>query len=85
MLSRDIEYSRHAQDAIQERKIHEEWILNTIDFPDYVEVGIDGNEHYIKAITDFKGRFLRVVINPYVFPKRIVTVFFDRRIKRKQK
>ena len=44
----------------------------------------DGTVHYIKAIDQYEGRFLRVVVNPDVSPQRIVTVFFDRRIRRSQ-
>lgn len=29
-----------------------------------------------------EGCFLRVVVNPHVTPKRVVTVFFDRRLRR---
>jgi hypothetical protein len=85
LFSKDIEYSKHAQDVINERKINEEWIFRTINCPDYFEVGIDDNDHYIKAIAEFEGRFLHVVINPHTSPERIVTIFFDRRVKRKKK
>ena len=44
----------------------------------------DGTVHYMKAIDQYGGRFLRVVVNPHVSPQRIVTVFFDRRIRRSQ-
>jgi len=30
---------------------------------------------------DSGRRFLRVVVNPHVTPKRVVTVFFDRRLR----
>jgi len=52
----------------------------TIHQPDRVEMGTDGNTHYIKAIPEHGGRFLRVVVNPHVQPNRIVTLFFDRRL-----
>jgi hypothetical protein len=39
--------------------------------------------HYIKAIPEHGGRFLRVVINHQVEPPRVVTLFFDRRLRRK--
>ena len=34
----------------------------------------------IRAIEQYGGRSLRVVVNPNIRPQRIVTVFFDRRI-----
>ena len=80
----DIEPSQHARDMLQEREISEEWMWRTIDEPDRTERGVDGNAHYIRAIPEHEGRFLRVVVNPHVQPKRIVTVFFDRRLGRQR-
>ena len=81
---RDIEPSQHAQDMLQEREIPEEWMWRAIDEPDQMEIGADGNTHYIKAIPEHGGRFLRVVVNPHVQPERIVTLFFDRRLGRQK-
>ena len=80
----DFEYSAHAREMIQERRISEEWVRRTLDSPDCREMRVDGNMHYIKAIPDHDGRFLRVVVNPIVVPNRIVTVFFDRRLRRQR-
>jgi hypothetical protein len=41
--------------------------------------------HYTKAIRERDGRVLRVVVNADVQPNRVVTVFFDRRLGRKQR
>jgi hypothetical protein len=84
MLMADIEFSSHAWDMLQERNIPEEWVWRTIHSPDRTSVGADNNIHYIKAIPEHGGRFLRVVVNPYVTPNRVVTVFFDRRLRRRQ-
>ena len=80
MFMVDIELSSHARDMLQERNISEEWVRRTINSPDRTEVGADNNTHYIKAIPEHGGRLLRVVVNPHMTPKRIVTVFFDRRL-----
>lgn len=77
-----IELSSHALDMIRERGVPEEWVWWAIRLPDEIKGGIDQNEHYIKAIPEHGGRFLRVVVNPHVWPKRVVTVFFDRRLRR---
>ena len=79
-----VEPSQHARDMLQEREIPEDWMWRTINEPDRIERGINGNVHYIKAIPDHEGRFLRVVVNPHVQPKRIVTLFFDRRLGRQR-
>ena len=82
MFMTEIEFSSHVRHTLQERNIPEEWVRRTIDSPDRTEVGADDNTHYIKAIPEHGGRFLRVVVNPHVTPKCVVTVFFDRRLRR---
>jgi len=80
----DIEISQHARDMPKEREIPEEWMWRTIHKPDSMEEKADGNTHYVKAIPEHGGRFLRVVVNPHIQPKRIVTLFFDRRLGRQR-
>ena len=41
----------------------------------------DGPVHYIRPIEEWGGKYLRVVVNPDAIPWRIVTLFFDRRLK----
>jgi hypothetical protein len=77
----NIEYSDHARDMLQERAIPEEWVQRTIEKPDITEVKENNTTHYIKAIPEFGGRSLRVVMNLQVVPNRVVTLFFDRRIR----
>jgi hypothetical protein len=79
----EVEFSKHAQNMMRERNIPEEWVRRAIDDPDRIEIGSEGNTHYIKAIPEHGGRFLRVVVNPRVKPNRVVTLFFDRRLRRK--
>jgi uncharacterized protein DUF4258 len=74
----DIAFSKHAQDVMRERHIPEEWVTRTLATPDRIDTPSDGTTHYIKAIAEHGGRFLRVVVNPDVTPQRVVTVFFDR-------
>ncbi|MBU1262300.1 DUF4258 domain-containing protein [bacterium] len=69
---------------LKERTIPEEWVWRTIDNPDWEDVGIDNNTHYFKSITKHEGRVLHVVVNPHVLPKKIVTVFFDRKARRQK-
>lgn len=76
-------FSKHAQFQIQERKIKTPWIQETLNNPDQIIPFADdhGNTHYLKQIEEFGNRYLRVVVNQTVEPNRIVTLFFDRRIK----
>jgi uncharacterized protein DUF4258 len=78
----EVRFSSHAWDMLQERHIPEAWARQAMQAPDRTAVGHDHNMHYIKAIAEHGGRFLRVVVNPHVTPKRIVTVFFGRRLRR---
>jgi hypothetical protein len=68
---------------LNERNIDVQWVWRTIEEPDRQEVGTDNNTHYMRAIEEREGRVLRVVVNEYVEPRRIVTVFFDRRLRGK--
>jgi hypothetical protein len=83
-MSRETEFSEHAKDMLIERKIPDEWVWRAISSPDNKETGVDGNTHYIKAIEEHGYRILRVVVNSDVKPNRVITVFFDRRLKRKK-
>lgn len=78
----DVAFSKHAQDVMRERQIPEEWVLRAIAAPDRTDNRSDGTTHYIKAIPEHEGRFMRVVVNPGATPMRVVTVFFDRRLGR---
>ena len=68
---------------LAERRVPEEWVRACVASPDLAEPGDDGNMHYYRAIAERDGRVLHVVINPHVAPRRIVTLFFDRRARRK--
>ncbi len=80
----DIVFTTHAHATMMERKIKEEWVWRTIGSPDRQEVGEDANTHFLKTIPEFDERILRVVVNKNVEPNRIVTMFFDRRLRRKR-
>jgi len=80
----EFKLSKHTQDMMVERKILEEWVRLTINNPDYEKVGVDNNTHYFKSIPEHEGHILHVVMNLHVLPKKVVTVFFDRRARRKK-
>ena len=78
----DFVLSAHARDMLLERNIPEEWLWRTLNTPDKKRRGSDYNLHYSKAIKECNRRVLHVIVNPDVYPNRIVTVFFDRRLSR---
>jgi hypothetical protein len=77
------ELSEHARFQMQERNIQTPWLIGTLSTPDRLLPLADphGKTHYLKQISDFGDRWLRVIVNPTVDPQRIVTIFFDRRVK----
>ncbi|BBM72054.1 DUF4258 domain-containing protein [Rhodothermus marinus] len=75
------ECSEHAREMLRERNILEAWVKRVLEEPEITEWTL----HYLRAIEEFDGRYLRVVVNPEAVPQRIVTVFFDRRLKRKER
>jgi hypothetical protein len=81
----DIKFSKHARDMLTERDILEEWVLLTISSSDKSEKRAeDNNWHYTKSIPERENRVLRVVVNQEANPYRVVTVFFDRRLRRRK-
>ena len=80
----DYELSAHTQYMLKEREIPEEQVWRTIDNSDWKDIGEDNNIHYFKCITEHEGQILHVIVNHHVSPKKIVTVFFDRRVRRQK-
>lgn len=80
----DYVFTKHALDMLEERSILETWVLQTINESDDTFTSDDGNLHFVKAIVERENRILHVVVNPAVSPKRIVTLFFDRRLRSKK-
>ena len=74
--------SSHAGDMMRERDIRELWIRMTFETPDMTEQKLDGTIHYIRAIKENGGRYLRVIVNPAFDPALVVTMFFDRGLGR---
>jgi hypothetical protein len=79
----DCEFSKHARDLLSERGIEENFVWGAMGEPDWRETREDGNEHYFKTIMENDGRVLHVVVNHRRNPKRIVTLFYDRKARRK--
>ena len=75
--------SQHFRDMLEERNIAKEWVDITERSPDIVEEHEDGTRHYIKQISECENRWLRVVVNTEIDPNKEVTVFFDRRLRKK--
>ncbi len=77
------EYPIHFREMLKERGIPEKWVKQVLANPDIIENKDDGTTHYIKRIKEYDDRWLRVIINEDKIPAKIVTAFFDRRLRRK--
>jgi hypothetical protein len=75
-------YTLHARDMLTERGIPEDWIVRSVESPLRTEQHDDGTTHYLSNVPERDGRVLRVVLNAKVSPAVVVTVFFDRRMRR---
>ncbi|MBI4390148.1 MAG: DUF4258 domain-containing protein [Nitrospinae bacterium] len=77
------ELSQHALDVLQERGISVEWVERVVSRPvltkpDPVDSAL---EHQLGEIAEFDNRVLRVIVNVQVNPVRVVTAYFDRKMK----
>jgi Domain of unknown function (DUF4258) len=79
------EMTKHAQKALAEREIPVEWLELTLAAPELVLADPDDAtvERRFRRIPEFGGRVLRVAVNTTVEPNRVVSVFFDRKMKGK--
>ena len=77
------ELTVHARDAVRERDIPLHWIERTIESPEQVELDrrFPDVRHALRRIPEYGNRVLRVVYVSTENPYRIVTIFFDRRVK----
>lgn len=75
----------HAEAAVLKRKIAIAWIERALADPDWSEVDVSKPElvHAFVRIAERNDRVLRVVYNATVHPVRVVTVYFDRRLRGK--
>jgi hypothetical protein len=79
----DYQLTKHAEDALEKRRIPREWMERVLFSPEWTEPDslAAGVEHRLAPIAEFQGRILRVVVNAAVEPARVITVYFDRRRK----
>jgi hypothetical protein len=77
------ELTQHARDALVKREISMEWLERVLRFPQRTEP--DGTdpmlEHRLGVIPEHGDRVLRAIINPHTTPIRVVTLYFDRKMK----
>ena len=60
---------------LRERNIQPEWADLAIQNPDETEDRADGTRHFIKQISEFDNKWLRVIVNMKAHPNKKVTAF----------
>jgi hypothetical protein len=81
VAKKEFELTRHAQTMLRERGIDAAWLWETLENPDIVEEHNEGKQHYVKSISGYGNRSLRVIVNSRGEPKRVVTLYFDRKLR----
>jgi hypothetical protein len=79
-----IRLTTHAREAIDARKIALAWIWAAVHSPDFVDTDPRHPERKrsYKAIAEYGGRMLRVVHRPEGDDIVVITVHFDRGVRR---
>jgi hypothetical protein len=82
-LDRVYQLTSHAEAAARKRKIDVTWIERALSQPDWREPdpAKPGVMLAFLRIAERNHRVLRVVYNPGVHPVRVITVYFDRRLR----
>lgn len=77
------ELTQHARDVIEERQISIDWLERVLANPVLIQASTTDPEleSRFAKITEFGDRVLRVVVNTQVVPERVVSVYFDRKMK----
>ncbi len=77
--------TRHANKVLLEREIPIEYMEQVLCNPEWIEPDKEDFEleHRLGKILEYGNRVLRVVIDRNVEPVHIITVYFDRRMRKK--
>ena len=79
-----LEFTRHAVQVMAERAISVEWVERVLTEPAWrlPDPNDPMVERFFGRIAERDGRALRVVVNTSVAPWRVVSVFFDRSVRK---
>jgi hypothetical protein len=79
----DFALTDHARDMLSERGIDLEWVRSCLREPMYMVPDRRDRSltHALMVMPALEGRVLRVVFDASVRPPRVVTAFFDRRLR----
>lgn len=83
--SKDFVLTRHAEHMLRERRIAREWVGRALNRPAWTEPDKSSRtlRHALCGIEERGDLILRVVYDPSVNPRRVITAFFDRGARRR--
>jgi hypothetical protein len=75
--------TQHAKDVITERDIQRVWLERVPESSELIEPDRDDPDlkHHVGRISEYGNRALHVVLNTSVTPIRVVTAYFDRKMR----
>ena len=81
----ELEYTKHAVDVIEERRIPVEWVERVVSEPELrTPDPLDHEvERFYRTIPEYGDRVLRVAVNTRSTIWRVISVFFDRNMRGK--
>jgi hypothetical protein len=77
--------TEHARQRMAERNIAEAWVSRTLENPARVEIDPIKPQcsHAYAVIPEYHNLVLKVIYDSVQYPVRVVTVYFDRKMKGK--
>jgi hypothetical protein len=81
----DYDLTEHARESLRKRSvIRKEWVEHVVRYPERVNIdAVDSTlEHRLGRISEYEGRVVRVIVKKDTNPLRIITFYFDRRMRR---
>jgi hypothetical protein len=80
----DYELTAHARLSLLTRDIATEWLEQVLEAPERTEPDpVDADlEHRMERIKAHEGRWLRVIVKKQSSPVRVITMYFDRKLRR---
>jgi hypothetical protein len=76
------QYFLHTRNRPDRKSILDEWIVNTVENPDFEEIQSDGRIRRWKKIESAEGRYLRVIL--LADGETLHNAFFDRGFKKER-
>jgi hypothetical protein len=74
----DVEFTKHAEDMLKERKFDRAFIVEVVDNPERKERGVGDVWYAYRRVGD---KVVRVVVKGKQKPYTIITMYYDRRLR----